>query len=161
MSDLFDALAEEDANTVVPAHVHHAVMRAWETRQQQPAPVHTWWARRRAWAAAAAGLVIVLAGAWLWPDDGRVPTDPPAVAYSEREVTAEYALVVDPDVEAATLSVMRVRLSGAVLAALGVPVQPDAAGMVEVELVVGEDGIARAIRGIPLAPYGASQASQE
>ena len=163
MSDLFKALADEDARAEVPPHVHHAVMRAWAARQQQrPEIQRRWWAGRRTWLAVPAALLLALAGAWLWRREAPAPIEPAAVEYTEREVTADYALAVDPGVEAATLSVMRVRLSRSVLASLGVPVaQPDAPGMVEVELVVGEDGVARAIRSMTLVPGDALPQSQE
>ena len=163
MNDLFEALADEDARTDVPAHVHHAVMRAWATRPQQPPGAEP---RRRlgsrAWLPVAAALLLTLGGAWLWPNRAPAPVEPAAVAYTEGDVTGEYALAVDPDVEAATLSLMRVRVSRAVLASLGMPVaQPDAPGMVEVELVVGEDGVARAIKSITLVAAETPPQSQE
>ena len=45
------------------------------------------------------------------------------------------------------LSVMRVRMSRSALASLGFPIlEPDAAGVVDVEVIVGEDGVAQSIR---------------
>ena len=69
MKELFDALAEEDARTVVPAPVHDAVMRAWQARQKDHARRRVMqWAVPLAWAAVPAAAVLALAAVWLWPD---------------------------------------------------------------------------------------------
>jgi hypothetical protein len=161
MNDLFNALAEDDARADVPPHVREAVLRAWDERQGRPAARLWPWARTLAWSAVPAAALIAFGAFWLWP--GTPPRhEAPGVEYTEREITAEYALVVDPAVDPNTLSVMRVRLSRGVLASLGVPMEhPEAAGTVEVELVVGEDGVARAIRGITLLPDATTHGSRE
>jgi len=56
-------------------------------------------------------------------------------------------LVADPVVDASALSVVRVRMPRSTLARFGIPIaDPEASGSVDLEVLVGEDGIARTIR---------------
>ena len=57
-------------------------------------------------------------------------------------------IVPDPFSDATALHVVRVRMArGALAATLGMPmIDPDAQELVEVEMLVGDDGIARSIR---------------
>jgi len=58
-----------------------------------------------------------------------------------------FVLVADPAFDPTAATVVRLRMPRATLVSLGVPIHdPDAAGEVDVELLVGEDGIARSIR---------------
>jgi hypothetical protein len=76
----------------------------------------------------------------------RVPL-PPAPQQPEGSRDFGYVLVPDPVPDSAPLSVMRVRMPRSAFATLGLPiVNPNAEGFVDVEVLVGEDGIARAIR---------------
>ncbi len=59
---------------------------------------------------------------------------------------AGYILVPDAYMDA-PLTMMRVRMSRSAFSRLGVPIaNPDGDGMVDVEVLVGEDGVARSIR---------------
>ena len=61
--------------------------------------------------------------------------------------TTDYVLIPEPPVDPASLQVVRVRMSRAAFASLGVPIEdPDADGLMEVEMIVGDDGVARSIR---------------
>ena len=58
-----------------------------------------------------------------------------------------FVLVADPAFDAAAATVVRLRMPRSTLVSLGVPIpDPDAAGEVDIELLVGEDGVARSIR---------------
>ncbi|MGH9256965.1 MAG: hypothetical protein ACRD3C_20585 [Vicinamibacterales bacterium] len=60
---------------------------------------------------------------------------------------AGYVIIPEPLVDPTTLHVVRVRMSRMALATLGVPlVNPDADSLVEVEMLVGADGVAQSIR---------------
>ena len=62
-----------------------------------------------------------------------------------------YVLVGASRSDAATLNVVRVRMARSALATLGLPLpNPEAAALVDVDVFVGEDGIARAIRPVAL-----------
>ena len=62
------------------------------------------------------------------------------------QASAAYVLVPDAGVEA-PLTMMRVRMSRSAFSRLGIPIaNPDGDGMVDVDVLVGEDGVARSIR---------------
>lgn len=64
-----------------------------------------------------------------------------------RETEATYVLVPDAEAGAPPLTLMRVRMPRSAFSRLGVPISnPDGDGMVDVEVLVGEDGVARSIR---------------
>jgi hypothetical protein len=62
-------------------------------------------------------------------------------------------LVADPILDASAMSIVRVRVPRAALGPLGIPlVEPNDGGSVDLELLVGEDGVARTIRrAVPVA----------
>ena len=58
-----------------------------------------------------------------------------------------YVIVPGPLVDPSTLHVVRARMSRVALASLGMPiVDPNVDGVVEVEMLVGDDGVAQSIR---------------
>jgi hypothetical protein len=60
---------------------------------------------------------------------------------------AGYVLVPDMASDGASLTLMRVRMPRSAFSNLGVPIaNPDGDGLVDVEVLVGEDGVARSIR---------------
>lgn len=88
------------------------------------------------------------------PED-RVATRPERVRRERRisraanvvRAHAGLVLVADPVLDASALSVVRVRMPRSTLARFGIPIaDPEASGSVDLEVLVGEDGIARTIR---------------
>jgi hypothetical protein len=72
---------------------------------------------------------------------------PTRLSFGDRAADAGYVIVPAPLVDPAALHVVRARMSRMALAMLGVPiVNPDADGLVEVEMLVGDDGVAQSIR---------------
>jgi hypothetical protein len=71
----------------------------------------------------------------------RVPVDA-----RPRLIEPGYVIVPEPFADSSALHVVRVRMARAALATLGMPVDPDAEGLVDVEMLVGDDGVARSIR---------------
>jgi hypothetical protein len=62
-------------------------------------------------------------------------------------VDPAYVLVPDADVTGAPMAVMRVRMPRGAFSRLGIPIgNPDGDGMVDVEVLVGHDGVAQSIR---------------
>ena len=56
-------------------------------------------------------------------------------------------LVADPILDVNAVSIVRVRMPRTALAPLGIPfVDPNDGGSVDLEILVGEDGVARTIR---------------
>jgi hypothetical protein len=135
-------LAADDRNVAVPASVETAVMLAWDAEHAAVAADRSSrLAARRVALVVAAAAAVVVAATWL--------QHPPASTPREMTPAGEpgYVLVPDPLADPASLHVVRLRMRRAGLASLGVPlVNPDADGLVEVELLVGEDGVARSIR---------------
>ena len=112
------------------------------------------WARRMArtdrfrpwhlWAAACAGLILgAVLATWRTADDdaaGRAAAAPAPLIQDE--------LVLVPEFDrAGPLTLMRVRMSRREFSRLGVAISnPEDDGLVDVEVLVGEDGVARSIR---------------
>jgi hypothetical protein len=136
------ALGADDQPVIVPARVEAAVMQAWDAAHAAGAshratPRLAW--RVALFVGAAAGVVI--AAAWLQ----RAPASTPSEAAAPGEFG--FVLVPDPLADPASMQVVRLRMRRAGLASLGVPLaNPDADGLIEVEVLVGEDGVARSIR---------------
>ena len=60
----------------------------------------------------------------------------------------------DPAADTETVQLVRIRVPVGALLALGVTTtDPDASGVVDVDVTVGDDGLAREIRGIRAVPY--------
>ena len=155
------ALAADD-EARVPPHVDAAVMAAWDEyadrvadrpavarlRQAMARPrrialgIHV--IRWPVWVAACAALVtgaVLFTGSTTGDDTGgRVTGAPPSLI--ERE------LVLVPELEGTgPLALMRVRMTRREFSRLGVPISnPEGDGLVDVEVLVGEDGVARSIR---------------
>lgn len=72
---------------------------------------------------------------------------PTPLSFGDRAANAGYVIVPAPLVDPAALNIVRARMSRMALATLGVPiVNPDADGLIEVEMLVGDDGVAHSIR---------------
>ena len=130
------ALASGD-ETRVPARVDAAVMAAWDAHRGRTTPP----TRRRwpFWIAACAG--VVLAAVVLAPRLTPAGPDPGSGSLIEQE------LVLVPEIEPGPLMLMRVRMTRREFSRLGVPISnPQGDGLVDVEVLVGEDGVARSIR---------------
>jgi hypothetical protein len=133
-------LAADDRQVVVPPRVHASVMRAWDARVLAPSGESADRAALVRRVALVAGVAALVVFAVLFRGD------PPRVDETAgRELG--YVLVPDPMADPASLQVVRLRMPRTGLATLGVPLaNPEAEGVVELELLVGEDGVARAIR---------------
>jgi hypothetical protein len=93
-----------------------------------------------AWAALAAAAVLVAVAALDWR---RGPSPAPAPSMAPPVMT----LAADPVFENESLQIVRVRMPRSALPALGIAlVEPEAAGLVDVDVLVGGDGLPRDIR---------------
>jgi hypothetical protein len=143
------ALAQDEAQ--VPAHVDAAVMAAWDASRpgQAPAASRLW----VPWAAACAAIVMTaVLLTWRPANPGASSrTAGPAAPLIQQE------LVLVPEFDrAGPLMLMRVRMTRREFSRLGVPISnPNGDGLVDVEVLVGEDGVARSIRrAVPVAWSG-------
>ena len=141
------ALAREDERLATPPHVEARLMRAWdESRGVRPE-------RRRFYLVpmlkVAAALVMVVSGAYWWsrsdamPPAGPEPLDRPTVMTSWP--SSETLAWLDP--EPGSLQIVHVRVANTTLAAQGYALSdPDGDGLVDLEVIVGTDGMARGVR---------------
>ena len=135
-----DAAADDDAQ--VPAHVDAAVMAAWDASRadQTRTPSRPW----IPWAAACAAVVIT-AVLVTWTNGS---TAAPSRTAEAPAPLIQQELVLVPELDrAGPLMLMRVRMTRREFSRLGVPIRnPEGDGLVDVEVLVGEDGVARSIR---------------
>lgn len=150
-------IADDDRGTAVPAQIETAVMRAWNVRERGAAEPHRW-LRRPLWSAAlvTAACAVLAAALWVERSSNSQATQTPnpesvqqtistdAFRYSlEAIATTGVLLQEDPS----SLHVVRLSVQPSVLAASGYPlVDPLDTEPMDVEVLVGLDGVPRAIR---------------
>ena len=147
LTDLFECLREDEAQVEAPAHVRSAVMAAWDSADRGRLPRRSGEAARagfwRSAAAMAAGVVLAVTLARL----GRELQVGIAPAAAPQAPSATLHLVGGPIAEGEAVRVVRVSMAPAMLASLGVrSTAGDLVESVDVDVIVGEDGVARAIR---------------
>jgi hypothetical protein len=132
-------LAEADAAAEAPARVERSLRAAFLAHAAEAERARSGPGRRRAltWWVAAAAAALALGSALL-------PREPPARAEAE----AAFRPLTEGETWAGldAVQIVRVRLTGAALAEFGGPVGAEASGAVDAEVILGQDGIARAIR---------------
>lgn len=144
----WSAVARADAEARAPLRLRPAVMAAWDAERHGPARPAS--ARRRAGLAALAAAAALLAAAALWWNRAPAPATPTTSA--GREPMPLVLLAADPTFDTESLQIVRVRMPGRMLPAFGIPLDaPEAAGFVEIDVLVGDDGLPRDIRGIRAA----------
>ena len=141
LRDALRTLTQEQRALAAPADVENRVMRAWDD-------AHSTTSRRFGrdmWATAAAGLLAAALGYW-WTSGTREPLSAPmqsvvSATWPSGETLAW--LGADPS----SLQVVHIRVSSTALAQQGYPVSdPDGDGLVDVEMIVGTEGIAHTVR---------------
>jgi hypothetical protein len=141
------ALAREDAALQAPDDVEARVMRAWDAAHTASP------ARRRfvsrGWQMAAA-VVLLAVGTYWWTTATSRPASP---ADSDRQEHATGPALPSDEIQAwldldpGALQIVRVGVSRATLVAQGYAVSdPDGDGLVEIDVVVGADGVARTVQ---------------
>ena len=139
-------LALEEKGLATPSRVEGQLMRAFDEARGGTS------SHRRGFAphalkAAAVFVVAAVGGYWL---SGRTEPPPGEVVRPEPVVTMPWpspeALAwLDP--EPGSLQIVHVRVASATLAAQGYTVgDPDGDGLVDIQMIVGDDGLARGIR---------------
>ena len=138
------ALREEDAAVAPPAAVDEAVMASWSATRLRRTSARLASRVRVAWAACAAALLIAALLVWR-AAPSRPPEPAPVVLAPAPPVIM--TLAVDPLFDTEPLQIVRVRMPRAALRTLGVAlVEPEAEGLVDVDVLVGGDGLPRDIR---------------
>jgi len=139
-----DELAASDASRRARPHVERAVLDAFDRESTRPLWAGLFSSRWVVGVGTAALLVASVAiGTYVRTSS---PSQSTANESSPQARTAGDALAGDDGVQAFTQRV-RARIPRAYLPMLGVPIiDPDAEGSVDIEVVLGEDGLQRAIR---------------
>jgi hypothetical protein len=137
-----DELREAEAGVATPASVEAAVLTAWDAAHAARTTARAPYFLRRAGAVAAAVLLTAGLGS-LGLQLHRIEQ-----TSSESAAGGRTLLVVgEPILRGEPVRVVRMRVPAATLTGLGVrPATGNAAAHVDVDVLVGEDGVARAIR---------------
>jgi len=131
-------LRRAEENIEAPSHVEAVLMAEWDK-------AHASMSRRTPWheaAAIAAGITIAV-GLWQLGNQLHQATRQP----SSHEDSRTLLVVGEPILQGEPVRMVRMRVPASTLAGLGVrtvAVEPGA--QVDVDVIVGEDGVARAIR---------------
>src|SRR5215204_4976491 len=151
-------LADIESDTKTPPRVETAVMARWDARQTRRAPSRITHVVGMA-TTMAAGITIF--GVVAWQRNATVPPKPdttPVVRLKpDTTTTSQYttvAVVGGPLMADEPIRVVRMRVARSVLGELGMPspAQRGAAPAetVDIDVLVGEDGVARAVR-VPIS----------
>lgn len=137
---LLRALREEESRVTAPPHLERAVLGAWDAAHTAGPKSRARWSAWRAVAAAAAALVMAVTLTALG-------TALHEVVATEVRPPATLVFVGEPIRRDEPVRIVRMRLPVSMLGAIGVrPAAGRNADVVDVDLIVGEDGVARAIR---------------
>jgi len=140
LADALDALRRDDAHVETPPHVEAAVLAAWDRAHAPHVDTLAGQVWRRMGAIAAS--VIVAAGL------GQLGRELQRTTQASAELarsSGTVLLVGEPILRGEPVRVVRMRVPASTLIAMGVRSATDGEH-VDVDVIVGEDGIARAIR---------------
>ena len=140
LADALEELRREEARMETPPHVETLVLAAWDKAHAETA------SPRRVWqnlAAAAAAVTIAIGLTQLGRQLERLTR--PAVQQATNSRTL--LLVGEPILQGEPVRMVRMRVPASTLTSLGVrPMAGTPGEHVDVDVIVGEDGVARAIR---------------
>ena len=142
VADTLEELRRAAGRMEAPPHVETAVLAAWDTAQARRAasPSPTRW---RHAAAIAAAVTIAVGLAQLGQQLHRAAREERAPSLSGRTLL----LVGEPILQGEPVRMVRMRVPASTLSGLGVrPATGTPGEHVDVDVIVGEDGVARAIR---------------
>ena len=141
-------LAEIEAGSETPSRVETAVMARWDAMQTRRIPSRT---RRLARVATAMAAGITIFGVLAWQQNATVRLKPDTTKESQFTTVA---VVGGPLMADEPIRVVRMRVARSVLGELGIPspAQRGAApaATVDIDVLVGEDGVARGVR-VPIS----------
>jgi len=141
LAALLDALRDAESGDAAPAHVEAAVMRAWDaSRAAQTPPARL--SVLSQFASVAAGAVIATGLTVL---GGHLRSTTAVRASLAAGTSPTVILVGEPILDGEHVRLVRMRLPAATLHALGVRSTASATGDVDVDVVIGEDGVARGL----------------
>lgn len=140
LTSALDSLRQIEGHIEAPPHVEAAVLAAFDQAhaQRMVSPARHWWQRV---AAVAAAVTLSVGLAQL----GRALQQAVRMPTTAADNSDTLLLVGEPILQGEPVRVVRMRLPASTLMGLGVRAASDVA-QVDVDVIVGEDGIARAIR---------------
>ena len=142
------SLAKEHEALAAGPDVEARLMRAWDVTHRRR--MSRWQPFGRAALNLAAALIVTVVAGYWWTKGGVERPNGPALAVDESA-----ALMLWPsaqslawlDAEPTSLQIVHVRVPSGTLGAQGYAMSdPDGDGMVEVEMIIGADGMARSVR---------------
>ena len=143
-------LASEEEHIATPPRVEGLLMRAFDETRTVRSHHHRLFARH-ALKAAAVFVLAVLAAYWWSGGGAEAPSEQapvPDLAVTTPLPSSEALAWLDP--EPGSLQIVYVRIASSTLAAQGYAVgDPDGDGLVDLEVIVGDDGLARGVRVAP------------
>lgn len=142
---MLEAVREDDRTISVPARIEETVMRAWDARTSRT-PERRRLTARTVWASAvAAAACMVLATAlWFQRIDSTVAVLSTDVDLDPLQAIATTGVLLQDD--PASLQLVRISVEPSVLVAYGYPLaNPMDTQPVDVDVLIGLDGVARAI----------------
>lgn len=140
LAALLGALRDAESGDAAPAHVEAAVLRAWDASRARHMPPARLSPFSRV-ASVAAGAVVA-AGLTLLGGHLRSTTAEPSRA---GDTPPAVILIGEPILEGEHVRLVRMRMPAATLHALGVRTTALATSDIDVDVVVGEDGVARGL----------------
>lgn len=140
LTSALDSLRQIEGHIEAPPHVEAAVLAAFDQAhaQRMVSPARHWWQRV---AAVAAAVTLSVGLAQL----GRALQQAVRMPTTAADNSDTLLLVGEPILQGEPVRVVRMRLPASTLMGLGVRAASDVAH-IDVDVIVGEDGIARAIR---------------
>lgn len=145
LAALLDALRQAESGDMAPAHVEAAVLRAWDDSHAAHTPTARLSGLSR-FASVAAGAVIATGLTLLGGHLRSATTVGPSLA---SETAPAVILIGEPILDGEHVRVVRMRLPATTLHALGVRTTAlatgDADADVAIDVIVGEDGVARGL----------------
>jgi hypothetical protein len=149
LRDALQALAKAEKAQETPSRVEAEVMRQWDSLHEPRGTQRATGGRRYGLLAAAASLILSVSfGAWwLARQPQRPDRHSASTAMATPSSSPSYETVVWLEPDADSLQIVRLRVASATLKAQGYAISdPSGTGTVEIEMIVGLDGMARSIR---------------
>ena len=143
----FRALAEAEKAHEAPPRVEAEVMRRWDSVHEGESSDVRSGGRRHLWQAVAASLLLAvsLGGWWMTRQSEHRRAAETSIATPSTWQSYDTIAWLEPD--AGSLQIVRLRVASATLKAQGYPItDPGGDGSVEIEMIVGLDGMARSVR---------------
>lgn len=147
LSDALSALARADEAQGTPAHVEAAIMRRWRSIRAGKTGLSPYLLVRQPGLALAACLILGLSFVGWWV---RRNVEPPRAqkpdAVMGEAAWHSYDMISWLDPDPGSLQIVRLRVASETLWTQGYAVSdPDGDGTVEIEMVLGSDGMARSV----------------